>query len=74
VAEERRAAGGRSGVSVFANASHLGLLVAMTGMAAISGVVLAKCVEEQDSSSAKLWGTVFGAASLVAAWSFGRLV
>lgn len=61
-------------MSVFADAAHLGLLVAMSGTAAISGVVLIKCVEEQDSGSAKIWGTVFGAASLIAAWSFGRLV
>jgi hypothetical protein len=48
-------------VSIFSDASHLGLLVAMSGMAAISGAVLTKCVEEEDSGSAKFWGTVFGA-------------
>lgn len=37
---------GSSGVSVFVDASYLGLLVAMVGMAVISGVVLTKCVEE----------------------------
>jgi hypothetical protein len=61
-------------VSVFADASHLGLLVAMSGMAAISGVVLTKCIEEEDSGSAKIWGTVFGGTSPVAAWTFGRLM
>lgn len=61
-------------MSVFVDASHLGLLVAMSGMAAISGLVLTKCVEEEDSGSAKIWGAVFVAASLVAAWTFGRLV
>jgi len=61
-------------MNVFADASHLGLLVTMSGMAAISGFVLTKCIDEQDSASAKIWGTVFGATSLVAAWSFGRLV
>lgn len=61
-------------MSVFVDSSHLSLLVAMSGMAAKSGVVSAKCVEEQDWGSAKIWGTVFGAASLVAACAFGRLV
>jgi hypothetical protein len=61
-------------VNVFADASPLGLLVTMSGMAAISGVVLTKCIDEQDSGSAKIWGTVFGATCVVAAWSFGRLV
>lgn len=61
-------------MSVFTNASHLGLLVAMSGMAAISGAVLTRSIEEEDLGSAKIWGTVFGASSLVAAWTFGRLV
>jgi hypothetical protein len=61
-------------MNVFADASHLGLLVAMSGMAAISGVVLTKCVEEEDLRMAKIWVTVFGATSVVAAWSFWRLV
>ncbi len=61
-------------VSVFVDHSHLSLLVAMSGMAAISGLVLTKSIQEGDSGSAKVWGTVFGLASLVAAWTFGRLV
>jgi hypothetical protein len=61
-------------VSVFVDTSHLGLLIAMSGMAAISGFVLTRSIEEQDSGSAKIWVTVFGATSLVAAWTFGRLV
>jgi hypothetical protein len=61
-------------VSVFVDTSHLGLLIAMSGMAAISGFVLTRAIEEQDSGSAKIWVTVFGATSLVAAWTFGRLV
>ncbi len=71
---EPRAVVGSRNMSVFVDASHLGLLVAMSGMAAISGLVLTKCVEEEDSGSAKIWGTVFVTASLVAAWTFGRLV
>ena len=61
-------------MSVFVDSSHLGLLVATSGMAAISGLVLTKCIEEEDAGSARIWGTVFGTASLVAAWTFGRLV
>jgi hypothetical protein len=61
-------------VSVFADASRLGLLVGMMGMAAISGLVLAKSIEEEDAVSAWIRGTVFGATSLAAAWTFGRLV
>jgi hypothetical protein len=71
---EPHAAGGSSDVSVFADASHLGLLVAMSGMAAISGLVLAKSIEEEDSGMARIWASLFAATSLVAAWSFGRLV
>jgi hypothetical protein len=47
-------------VSVFVDASYLGLLVTMSGMAAISSVVLTRCVEEEDSGSAKIWASVFG--------------
>jgi hypothetical protein len=43
-------------VSVFVDASSLGLLVAMTGMYAISGMVLTKCVEQEDSGSAWIRG------------------
>jgi hypothetical protein len=71
---EPHAVVGSSGVSVFVDASCLGLLVAMVGMAVISGVVLTKCVEEEDSGSAKIWASVFGAASLIAACTFERLV
>ena len=56
------------------NASHLGLLVAMLGMAAISGVVLTRSIQEEDFVGAAIWGTVFGTTSLVAAWSFWRLL
>ena len=56
------------------DAALLGLLVTMTGMAGISGFVLNKSIKEEDSVSAWIWGTVFGATSLVAAWTFGRLV
>jgi hypothetical protein len=60
-------------VSVFVDASHLGLLVTMVGVAAISGWVLTKSIEEENSGSAWTWGRVFGVTSLVAAWTFGRL-
>ena len=61
-------------MSVFVDASYLGLLVTMSGMAAISSVVLTRCVEEEHSGSAKIWASVFGAASLIAACTFERLV
>ena len=49
-------------MSVFVDSSHLGLFVATSGMAAISGLVLTKCIEEEDAGSARIWGTVFGTA------------
>jgi hypothetical protein len=61
-------------VSVFVDAALLGFLVTMSGVAGISRFVLTKSIEEEDSVSACIWGTVFGATSLVAAWTFGRLV
>jgi hypothetical protein len=61
-------------MSVFVGSSHLALLVAMSGMAAISGLVLTKSIEEEDVGSAKVWGTVFGTASVGAAWTFGRML
>jgi hypothetical protein len=61
-------------VSVFVDSSHLGLLVAMSGMAAVSGLVLTRSIKEEDAGLAWIWGTVFGATSLVVAWSFWRLV
>jgi hypothetical protein len=61
-------------MSVFVDYSHLGLLFAMSGMAAISGLVLIKSIEEEDARSARIWVTMFGATSLVAGWMFGRLV
>jgi hypothetical protein len=45
-------------VSIFSDASHLGLLVAMSGMAAISGLVLARSIEEEDTGSAGGWAKV----------------
>ena len=59
-------------MSVFADASHLGLLVTMSGMAAISGTVMTRSIQE-DAVAAWIWVVVFGATSL-AAWSFWRLV
>jgi hypothetical protein len=61
-------------VSVLVDAAQLDQLVVMSGMAAINGAVLAKSIEEEDLGSAKIWGTVFGATSLIATWTFGRLM
>jgi hypothetical protein len=60
-------------VSSLVDASPLGLLVAMTGMAAISGGVFIRCIYEEDVGSSWMWAALFGASSLVAAWTFGRL-
>ncbi len=58
----------------YAEAFALILLVAMVGLAAISGLILAQSIEGEDAGSAKVWGTVFAVASLVAAMVFGGLV
>lgn len=61
-------------MSVLVDAAHGYEQAQLSGVAAISGFVLTKCIDEQDSGLAKIWVTVFGATSLVAAWSFWRLV
>jgi hypothetical protein len=52
----------------------VGLLVAMTGIAAISAGVLTTCVEEGDSGSAWVWAVVFLLASIIDVCTFWRLV
>jgi hypothetical protein len=52
----------------------LGPLVVMTGIVAISGMVLAVSVKEGDSDFAWMWAAVFLVASLIDAWVFSRLV
>jgi hypothetical protein len=64
----------RQNVIIYAEAFVLILLVTMVGLAAISGLVMAQSIEQEDADSAKVWGTVFAAASLVAALVFGGLV
>jgi hypothetical protein len=61
-------------VSVFADASHLGLLVTISGIAVISGTVMTRSIQEEDAVAAWIWVMVFGATSVVAAWSFWTLV
>jgi hypothetical protein len=61
-------------MSVFVEGAQLGLLVAMSGMAAISGLVTTRSIQEEDAVTAWIWVAVFGGTSLVAAWSFWRLV
>jgi hypothetical protein len=60
-------------VSVFANAAPLALLVALTGIAATSGMVLVKSVQEEDAGAAWIWAASFILASILAAVSFWRL-
>jgi hypothetical protein len=59
---------------IYVEAFVLIVLVTTVGLAAVSGFVLAQSIEQEDASSAKVWGTVFAAASLVAALVFGGLV
>ena len=54
-------------MSVFADYSHLGLIVAMSGMAAVSGLVTTWSIRKEDAGAAWVWASVFGATSLVAA-------
>lgn len=61
-------------MSLFANFAQLSLLVVMAGLAAASGIVMTRSIQEEDVVSAWVWAGVFGATSLVAAWSFWRLV
>jgi hypothetical protein len=51
----------------------LGLLVVMTGLAAVSAVVLVTSVKEEDSGSAWMWTAVFVVASIIDALSFWSL-
>ena len=52
---------GRRGVSLFANFAQLSLLVVMVGLAALSGMVMSRSIQEEDAVIA--W---MGAAALVA--------
>jgi hypothetical protein len=52
----------------------VGLLVAMTGISAISAGVFATSVREGDSGSAWVWAAVFLVASIIDALAFWRLV
>ena len=61
-------------MSVFADYSHLGLIVAMSGMAAVSGLITTWSIRKEDAGAAWVWASVFGATSLVAAGTSGRIV
>ena len=60
-------------MSVFVNAAPLALLVALIGIAATSGMVLVKSVQEEDGGGAWIWAASFVLASMLAALSFWRL-
>jgi hypothetical protein len=66
--------GGWGSVSLFVDYSHVSLFVALIGMAAISGFVLTKCIEEEDADLAWVWGAVFVATTFGIAWIFWRFV
>ncbi len=61
-------------MSLFANFALLSLLLVMVCLAAISGFCLNQVHRRARFGFGKMWGTLFGATSLVAAWTFGRLV
>ena len=54
--------------------SHLDLLTVTSAMAAITGLAFVQSIKEEDAVLAYIWGTMFGATSLAAAWSFWRMV
>jgi hypothetical protein len=71
---EQCSAVGVGGMSIFINGAQLSLLIAMVGLAVISGLVATWSIQEEDAGAAWIWVSLFGLASLVAAWSFWRLV
>ena len=58
----------------YANASRLGLLLAKPLWAAISALGMTKSVHEADVASAWVWTALYAGSSLLAAWSFERLL
>jgi hypothetical protein len=60
--------------SALVEAAQLGLLVVMTGMAAISGAVLVNSIEDEDAGSAWAWAGAFVVTSLLTDWLFWWLV
>jgi hypothetical protein len=52
----------------------VGLIVAMTGLVAISAGVLVSSIKEEDSGSAWIGAAALLLASLIDAWVFSRLV
>ena len=65
---------GVGGMSAIVDTTYLVPFVALSGMAAISGLALLQAIKEEDALLAYTWGTMFGATSLAAAWSFWRMV
>jgi hypothetical protein len=55
-------------------AALTGLLVATVGIAGISAMVLVLSINEADAGGAWTWGVVFLLASLLAAFTFWRLM
>ena len=52
----------------------VGLLVAMTGIAAISAGVFVVSIKEEDPGSAWVWAAVFMGSSILDAWAFWRFL
>ncbi len=55
-------------------AAQMGLLMVMTGMAALSGAVLVNSIEDEDAASAWAWAGAFVVTSFLADWLFWWLV
>jgi hypothetical protein len=54
--------------------AFLALLVGMVGWAALSGYELIDSVRKEERISAWRWAALFGGTSLMAAWSFWKLL
>ncbi len=61
-------------MKIFVEFAHVTLFVFLIGLAAISGLTLTQCIDEDDAGSAWVWGAVFAVTSFVIAWGFWRLV
>ena len=58
----------------YADASRVGLLLAMTIWAAISALAISKSVRESEAISAWVWTAVYAVSSLLAASCFEGLL
>ena len=57
-----------------AEETYLGLLIMTVFWASLSGACVVACVHESHRTAAWAWASSFGAASLGAAYCFGKLL